>query len=218
MASPPCSGHVAAVKDAIQGAQKTNDPNMPETFSLTAAIYTKTAAGQQEIQSRSLGLSPLVRRILVLVDGKRSGADLAVFLSGQGAVETVLNQLLELGCVEAQTRARPSAPAPEPAATADLPVLSEFAEGQATTEQIPGLPPADTRSANDNEMARNFMINSVNSIIGQNTRISLVNEIFNAKGTEGLRKAFHHWESSMSNHGMGAKRLPELREKLFKVL
>ena len=80
------------------------------------------------------------------------------------------------------------------------------------------LPPADSRSAQDNEMARNFMINSINSIIGQNTRLSLVTDIFHAKGTEGLRKVYRAWESSMSDHGMGAKRLPELREKLFKVL
>ncbi|MDO9290627.1 MAG: hypothetical protein Q7U09_03545, partial [Hydrogenophaga sp.] len=68
------------------------------------------------------------------------------------------------------------------------------------------------------EMARNFMINSVNSIIGQNMRVSLVHDIFHAETTEQLRVVYHAWASSMSNHGMGAKRLPELREKLFKVL
>lgn len=196
---------------------------MSDTFSLTAAIYTKTAAGQQEIQNRALGLSPLVRRTLVLVDGKRSGADLAVFLSGQGDVEVVLGQLLELGCVEAQMRNRPAAPAPAPATATAAPEAgesadSEAADSEAAADQIPGLPPADTRSAKDNEMARNFMINSVNSIIGQNMRISLVQDIFHAATTEQLRSVYHHWVSSMSGHSMGAKRLPELREKLFKVL
>jgi len=188
---------------------------MPETFDLTTAVFAKTAVGQQEIQTRSLGLSPLVRRILVLVDGKRSGSELAPFLSGSGDIEEILAQLLAQGCVEAQARAKPVA-APAPAVPA-VKAPQEAVAASASSE-IPGLPSAGSRSAKDNEMARNFMINSVNSIIGQNTRISLVEDIFHAETTEQLRVVYHAWVSSMSNHGMGAKRLPELREKLFKVL
>ena len=187
---------------------------MPETFDLTTAVYTKTAVGQQEIQTRSLGLSPLVRRILVVIDGKRSGSELAAFLSGSGDIEEILAQLLTLDCVEAQVRAKPMA-SPAPAAAAAVP--TNEATGSLSSE-IPGLPSADSRSAKDNEMARNFMINSINSIIGQNMRISLVHDIFHAETTEQLRVVYHAWASSMSNHSMGAKRLPELREKLFKVL
>ncbi|MFW5332982.1 hypothetical protein [Hydrogenophaga sp. ZJX-1] len=195
---------------------------MPETFDLTTAVYAKTAVGQQEIQTRSLGLSPLVRRILVLVDGKRSGSELAPFLSGNGDIEEILGQLLTLDCVEAQARTKPmasqaaAAPAPAPAATATSTATNEGVES--SSSEIPGLPSAGSRSAKDNEMARNFMINSVNSIIGQNMRVSLVHDIFHAETTEQLRVVYHAWASSMSNHGMGAKRLPELREKLFKVL
>lgn len=185
---------------------------MPETLDLITAVYAKTDAGLQEIQSRSLGLPPLVRRILVLVDGKKSGGELAAFLAGNGNIEEVLTQLLAQGCVEAQARKPAAAPAPAPAAHA-APSAQE-----AASADVPGLPPAESRTAKDNEMARNFMINSVNSIIGQNTRISLVNDIFNAQTTEQLRTVYHAWATSMSGHGMGAKRLPELREKLFKVL
>ena len=63
---------------------------MPETIDLNATVFAKTAVGQEEIQSRTLGLSLLVRRALVLVDGKRSGAELSVFLVGKGDVEMVL--------------------------------------------------------------------------------------------------------------------------------
>jgi hypothetical protein len=34
---------------------------------------------------------------------------------------------------------------------------------------------------------------------------------------EQLREVYLAWESRLSNHSMGARRLPELREKLFKV-
>lgn len=190
---------------------------MPDTLDLTKTIFTKTTLGQQEIQTRSLGLSPLVRRTLVLVDGKRTGTELGVFLSGSADIADVLDQLLALGCVEAReapqrSAARVQATEPQPGP-----------EGQPATEAsvadaLAALPPADARDVKDNEMARNFMVNSVNSIIGQNMRISLISDISRAQTTEQLREVYLAWESSMSNHGMGARRLPELREKLFKVL
>lgn len=193
---------------------------MPETIDLSATVFAKTAVGQEEIQSRTLGLSLLVRRALVLVDGKRSGAELSVFLVGKGDVETVLAELLDKGCIEAVGRvgkssasasaALPVAADPEPAAAGDA--------GPDADSDIPGLPPATSRSPKDNEMARNFMINSVNAIIGQNMRVTLITDIFHAPGTAGLRKIYRSWEASMADHVVGARRLPELREKLFKVL
>ena len=50
---------------------------MPDTSDLSSAVFAKTEMGQQEIQTRSLGLSPLVHRILVLADGKKNGGELA---------------------------------------------------------------------------------------------------------------------------------------------
>lgn len=204
---------------------------MPDTLDLTTTIFAKTTLGQQEIQTRSLGLSPLVRRTLVLVDGKRTGAELGVFLSGGADIADVLGQLLALGCVEAReapqraaARAPANEPQPGPEAVVDVDVDVELEpEGEPAAETtgldaLAALPPADARDAKDNEMARNFMVNSVNSIIGQNMRISLVSDISRAQTTEQLRVIYLAWESSMSNHSMGTRRLPELREKLFKVL
>jgi hypothetical protein len=81
-----------------------------------------------------------------------------------------------------------------------------------------GLPAAEMRNAKDNEMARNFMINSINSIMGQQTRISLIAEITVATTTGQLRNAYIGWQASMADHVVGKRRLPELTEKLFKVL
>jgi hypothetical protein len=49
-------------------------------------------------------------------------------------------------------------------------------------------------------------------------RVTLVTNIFQAQGSEGLRKVYRDWETSMAGHSAGARRLPELREKLFKIL
>lgn len=193
---------------------------MPETIDLSTSVFAKTAVGQAEIQSRSLNLSPLVRRVLVLVDGKRSGAELSVFLVGKGDIEAVLAQLLDIGCIEVvASSARPARAAAAPAAPAVSEATDVASAGPASVPApLDGLPPAEARSAKDNEMARNFMINSVNGIIGQHTRLSLVESIFHAQGTEGLRSVYPAWVATMRDHAVASRRLPELKEKLFKVL
>ena len=187
---------------------------MPDTLDLSSAVFAKTEIGQQEIQTRSLGLSPLVRRILVIADGKKSGGELAAFLPNADGIHAVLEQLLSLGCLRAeggsQTASQPTADS--------VAESSDAASSAASFADMLGLPPAEMRSAKDNEMARHFMINSINSVIGQQMRISLIHDIFHAETTQALRTVYHAWAASMADHGAGKKRLPELRDKLFKVL
>ena len=176
------------------------------TLDLVHAVFSKTAAGQQEIQSRSLGLGPLPRRLLVLIDGKRSGQELSVFAPGQD-IEAFLSQVMEAGCIEAQAPIT-AAPAPKPAAPAQ--------PGPATG--LADLPPPESRSPKDVEMARNFMTNTTNTVFGMNLRLSTVEAIYGCKTTEDLRRVYPLWVDTMNSSGVGAKRLPEFREKLFKVL
>ncbi len=50
---------------------------MRETVTLSqATIYCKTGAGLEEMQKRQAGLNPRVRQLLILIDGKRSSAEL----------------------------------------------------------------------------------------------------------------------------------------------
>jgi hypothetical protein len=186
--------------------------DMPD---LTLAVFAKTPLGQQEISARSLGLAPLVRRILVLVDGKRGFSDLSALLPEGRDVGQILRELLAQDCVEVVSQSK--APLAKP--SKDAPAERAAAEPDAAPQSAPdGLPPASPRSLKENDMARNFMINSINSIIGQNMRVSLIHDIYHADTTEKLREVYHAWESSLSHTAMGAKRLPELRVKLFKVL
>lgn len=195
---------------------------MPDTLHLPSTVFFKTETGQQEIQTRSLGLSPLVRRILVLADGKKSGAELAAFLPSADGIHAVLEQLVSQGCLRAESSSQTTGQTTtqanrqttvQPASAANTPASSDAFFGE-----VADLPPAQMRSAKDNEMARNFMINSTNSIMGQQTRIPLIAEITMAQTTEQLRKAYIGWQASMADHTVGKRRLPELTEKLFKVL
>ena len=63
-----------------------------------ATIYSKTADGQSEIETRAHRLTPRARSALILVDGKRSDAELGKLI--QQADET-LHALLEQGLIEA---------------------------------------------------------------------------------------------------------------------
>jgi hypothetical protein len=79
------------------------------SFDLSSSIFSKSVIGQQEIQTRALNLPPMVRRVLVIVDGKKSNGELAAFVMGN-SIDSILNQLLEQGCIEGRAVAR-AAPA-----------------------------------------------------------------------------------------------------------
>ena len=178
---------------------------MPDfTSASQSTVFAKTAQGQQEILGRALGLPVLARRILVLVDGHRSGRDLAAFVP-DGSLESCLSALLEQHCIEAVAAvARPAAaPSKKSASPAD---------------SLNTLPLAETRSAQELEKARNFMTNTVNNIFGHHNRISLIESIYACQSSDQLRQVYPAWVNALAGSSSGKKRLPELSEKLFTVL
>jgi hypothetical protein len=187
---------------------------------LPNAIFAKTNLGQQEIQQRSLGLPLLVRRLLVLVDGKRSVGELAGFVPGHD-VGMLLDELSGKGCIE-PVSASPAAPQPASTATAapDAPLatVAAAAAAAAANAVLATLPPPGQRNAKQLDMARNFMINTINTMLEQNSRLSLVEKIFKSADAAELRTHYAAWEEAIATSWIGAKRLPELRKKLFAVL
>lgn len=69
-----------------------------ELTHLLTAKLTKTPQGLQEIQTRSLGLGALARRVLILVDGNRTGKELGGLCCGTDIL-SLLDELLKLDCV-----------------------------------------------------------------------------------------------------------------------
>lgn len=187
-------------------------PNtMPhDNIDFLSAVFAKTAIGQHEVSTRALGLSPLARRLLILVDGKRSGRELAEFVAGHPVVE-LLGELLTRQCVEVVG----TAAAPVKAATPD-----KTASASVTTPEaaLAALPPAESRSAKDLDMARNFMINTVNMEFGQHMRMSLIKAVDESSTVAELRQVYPLWLSTMAASSNAAKNLPTLKDKLFRVL
>jgi len=175
------------------------------SFDLASAVFSKSAIGQQEIQTRALNLPPMVRRVLVMVDGKKSNTELAAFVVGH-SIESILNQLLEQGCIEGRAVA--------PAAPVASAKVAKPSEG----DDLSRLPPPESRSAKDREMSRTFMMNTTNTMFGQNMRLTLIQAIHDCKTVEDLRKVYFSWAETMASSSIGAKRLPELRKSLFQYL
>lgn len=85
------------------------------------AIYRKTAKGLDEMTTRSNQLPSRLRSLLVMVDGKSSGADLLKKAKAFGDPEAFVGQLIAEGFIEATaappvmavvTHAAPSGPDP----------------------------------------------------------------------------------------------------------
>lgn len=64
------------------------------------AVFRKSAKGISAIATRQAGLAPRLRSALIMVDGKRSAADLAKLVSVLGEPELLLNDLQAAGLIE----------------------------------------------------------------------------------------------------------------------
>jgi hypothetical protein len=69
-------------------------------------ILGKTPAGVTELEKRALGLGMAMRRLLIMVDGQRSVADLMHANATSMDVVATLDQLLALGLIAAPTGTR----------------------------------------------------------------------------------------------------------------
>lgn len=91
-------------------------------------VYVKTAKGVAEMAARSAGLAVATRRVLILVDGKRTVADLAPLLK-PGEIDGVLAQLESQGFIRRDkpaeaTRLPARIPAPSPTTPPEVNTLA----------------------------------------------------------------------------------------------
>ncbi|HXF46879.1 MAG TPA: hypothetical protein VNK91_12255 [Burkholderiaceae bacterium] len=77
-------------------------------------VYAKTPKGAAEVAARSGGLSLAARRVLIMVDGKRTVAELAP-LARPGEIATILEALEAQGFVQPVNSAAVRAAVAEPA-------------------------------------------------------------------------------------------------------
>jgi hypothetical protein len=93
------------------------------------AIYHKTPKGAQAIANRQSGLSPRLRSLLIMVDGKRAYPELTALTTAAGDCEQMLSQLAQDGLIEPvggtlPVSAAPDAPLSESVATTPAPLVA----------------------------------------------------------------------------------------------
>jgi len=163
-------------------------------------IFAKTPKGVSEMETRGGGLTPRVRRILIMIDGKRSVDDLRAMALADDLSHT-LGMLEEEGYIEVF-----KAPEAAPAADGGLPSITAF-------RTLPEVP-----SAKDLDMARNFIMNTLKTFCGPMSHLTIVEAAFAAKTHEEMRAVFGPWYHAIVETRDGRRRAEELRAELLKVI
>jgi hypothetical protein len=84
-------------------------------------VYHKSAKGTEAIATRQHGLTPKLRSMLILIDGKRGFEELAKLSHLLGDTEQLLGQLFDQGFIEPGSAAAPST---TPASSAPAPLAA----------------------------------------------------------------------------------------------
>jgi hypothetical protein len=166
-------------------------------------VFAKTPKGHDEITSKTGGLTPRIRRVLIFVDGKRTVDDLRGMLQSDDLQHT-LGMLEEDGYIEVAGVADGSGrttPAPKP-----MPAITAFDELPETPDPV------------RLQQARNFMTNTLNTFVGTIGASSLLDRIDRAEGHAGLRALYDEWYHSMVMSREGKREAEGLRTKLLKVI
>mgnify|MGYP000568363778 FL=1 len=160
-----------------------------------AVVFAKTPKGQEEIANKSGGLSPRVRRALIMIDGKRSVDELRSMLQSDDLQHT-LGMLEEDGYIAVASSSKS-----EP-----LPSITAFSELPATPDPI------------RLQQARNFMTNTLNAFVGALGTSALLTRIEAAQSHQDLRAAYDEWYHAIVMSREGKREAEALRSKLLAVI
>jgi hypothetical protein len=166
-----------------------------------SAIFVKTPKGVEEMTTRSAGLGPRVRRVLIMIDGKRTVDELREMALADDLSHT-LSDLEEGGFIALLQETD----APAPAADGGLPGLTTFRE-------VP-----ETPNLKELDMARNFIMNTLKTFCGPATHLTIIEKVFAARTHEEMREQFAPWYNAIVETRTGRRRAEELREQLLKVI
>lgn len=168
------------------------------------AIFAKTPKGHEEIGTKAGGLTPRQRRVLIMVDGKRTVDELREILQTDDLQHTL--GLLEEASFIQLTSLRDAAGLTQAAPDQPLPSITAF------------RPANNPPSQKEMEMAKNFIMNSLKTFCGPYAHLQIVEAAFAAKTCEELREQFAPWYHAIVQTQAGRRRAEELRGQLLKVI
>ena len=172
-----------------------------------SVVFAKTPKGQEEMASRTGGLSPRVRRILILIDGQRSIDDLRDMVKADDLQHT-LGLLEESGYIE-MVQGTPLSTTP----TDPDPVATKLKEIQTSFRSLP-LETDPIRL----QQARNFMTNTLTTFVGRIGTSSLLDRIETAPDHTRLRSLYDEWYLAIVMSRDGRREAEALRARLLRVI
>lgn len=168
-----------------------------------SVVFQKTEKGRNEITERSGGLHPRSRRLLIMVDGKKSVDDIRELVAADDLTHS-LGELEELGFIEVLS-VREDDGSERPVEGA-LPSITAF------------RPLPEVTDKDELDKARHFMINTLRTFCGQYTHMTLMSNINTATTHVELRLFFDDWFRHIVENRQGKRRAEELRGQLLKVI
>lgn len=169
-----------------------------------AVVFHKTAKGTEEMEKRNHGLGPKVRRILIMIDGKRTVDALREMIPSDDLTHTI-GVLEEEGFIEvfAISSASGAAVAPPPG---PLPSITAFRDEP---------PPDDAVRV---QMSRNFMENTLKAFVGSLGMSALIDRLDEAQSLGDLRACFDEWYQAIVSSRDGRREAEKLRSKLLETI
>ncbi|TXG87510.1 MAG: hypothetical protein E6R10_07840 [Rhodocyclaceae bacterium] len=168
-----------------------------------AVVFHKTAKGVEEMEKRCHGLTPKIRRVLIMIDGKRSVDALREMALADDLTHTI-GALEEEGFIEVMGIAGARGVAPAPAGP--LPSITAFKDES---------PPADPMRL---QLSRNFMANTINAFCGALGNSSLLERLDAAHSLNDLRLCFDEWYQAIVSSRDGRREAEALRARLLDTI
>lgn len=168
------------------------------------AVFVKTAKGKTELTTRSGALTPRARRVLILVDGKRTVADLDALIQSD-TLRNTLGQLEEDGFIEYVEGAlgKPAAAMQAPAAQTAAPV----AAAQPIAIDLKRL-----------RQARLLMSEAIHNFVGGHGTQGILQRIAAAHSLEDLHALRGDWLRLLATSLESPWEVSSLRDRLARVL
>jgi hypothetical protein len=167
------------------------------------AVFAKTTKGQNEITTKSGGLTPRVRRVLIMIDGKKTVDELRAMLQADDLQHT-LGMLEEGGYIELISDSAPNNN------------VTQAAQASKSITAFSALP--ESADPVRLQQARNFMLNTLKAFVGSLGTTNLLDRIENANGHEGLRLIYDEWYHSIVMSREGRQEAEALRTKLLQII
>ncbi|WP_298610769.1 hypothetical protein [uncultured Thiothrix sp.] len=185
------------------------------------AVFAKTPKGREEIDSKAGGLSLIMRRVLIFLDGKRTLSEVKA-LPKIDDVEQIISSLEKQGYIQLLSGEAGTTPTP------NANHVNHLLVNRVDSNTVPAFisparngqfrPLPARLDAAQLKMAKNFMANTLNAFVGTFGSSALINRIERCDDHESLRAIYDDWLNAIIGTKQGRKDAENLKSKLLEVL